>query len=150
MDKVGDQTNQNQIQQAQKPQEGPLILIVEDDVALAKMYSTKFVDEGFKVIMAHDGETGLTMAASEHPAAILLDMMLPKYSGLEFLEQLQQHSKMQSTPIIALTNLTETQEKERAFKLGVKDYLAKAMHTPEEVVNKVKHHMGLPNPLDPQ
>ena len=145
MNKVGDQTNQVQVK---KPNESPLILIVEDDVSLAKMYGTKFASEGFEVIMAHDGETGLTMAASKHPSVILLDMMLPKYSGLEFLEQLQQHSQMQSTPIIALTNLTETQEKERAFKLGVKDYLAKAMFTPEEVVNKVKHHMGIPNPSD--
>ena len=119
------------------------ILIVEDDPSLSKMYATKFGKEGFNVLTAMDGASGLSLAAEQHPSVILLDMMLPKYSGIEFLEQLKQHTAMQNTPVIALTNLTENQEKERALKLGAKDYLAKAMHTPDEVVQKVKAHMGM-------
>lgn len=135
--------------QAAENQQGPSILIVEDDVSLAKMYSMKFQTEGFKVLVANDGETGLNMAAQNHPSAILLDMMLPKYSGIEFLEQLNQHSQLKDSVIVCLTNLTEKQEQERAMSLGAKDYLAKAMHTPEEVVEKIKQHLGQGNAQSP-
>lgn len=130
-------------QKPAQPQQttGPLILIVEDDPSLSKMYTIKFQHEGFRVLAAGDGAAGLSMAAQEHPDLILLDMMLPKYSGIEFLEQLQQHSKGLTMPIVALSNLTEKAEAERAMKLGVREYLAKAMHTPEEVVAKIKQHL---------
>ena len=136
MNKVSD----NQPAQPQQPT-GPLILIVEDDPSLSKMYSIKFQHEGFRVLTAGDGAAGLALAAQERPALILLDMMLPKYSGIEFLEQLQQHSRGINMPIIALSNLTEKSEADRAMKLGVREYLAKAMHTPEDVVAKVKQHL---------
>lgn len=119
----------------------PLILIVEDDPSLAKMYAIKFKNEGFRVSVAGDGAAGLQLAAQEHPSLILLDMMLPKYSGIEFLEQLQQHLKSINMPILALSNLTEKQEADRALKLGVREYLAKAMNTPEQVVEKVKKYL---------
>lgn len=138
-----DQTGQAVQAQAQ-PQVaagGPLILIVEDDPSLSKMYALKFKNEGFRVSVARDGAKGLELAASEHPNAILLDMMLPKYSGIEFLEQLQQHLRTISIPIIALSNLTEKQEADLALKLGVKEYLAKATNTPEQVVEKVKKYL---------
>ncbi|OGM31412.1 hypothetical protein A2803_05440 [Candidatus Woesebacteria bacterium RIFCSPHIGHO2_01_FULL_44_21] len=105
------------------------------------MYALKFKNEGFRVSVALDGAKGLQLAAQEQPNLILLDMMLPKYSGIEFLEQLQQHLKSISMPILALSNLTEKQEADRALKLGVKEYLAKAMNTPEQVVEKVKKYL---------
>lgn len=117
------------------------VLIVEDDPSLSKMYSLKFETEGFRVVVAHDGADGLAKAAEENPSVILLDMMLPKYSGIEFLEQLKHHGKVTNVPIIALTNLTEKKEMDRAKQLGVKEYLAKAMHTPKEVVDRVKEYL---------
>jgi two-component system alkaline phosphatase synthesis response regulator PhoP len=134
--------NRNVPQQVPQAPSGPLVLIVEDDSSLAKMYALKFQAEGFRVSIANDGARGLQLAAEEKPNIILLDMMLPKYSGIEFLEQLQQHLKSAiNIPIIALSNLTEKQEAERALKLGVKEYLAKAMNTPEEVVEKIKKYL---------
>lgn len=133
-------TVQQAPQQVQNPS-GPTVLIVEDDVSLAKMYSIKFRNEMFSVLVANDGAKGLQLAASGKPNIILLDMMLPKYSGIEFLEQLQQHSHAAPVPILALSNLTDKQEVDRAMKLGVKEYLVKAMNTPEDVVNKVKQYL---------
>lgn len=118
-----------------------LILIVEDDPSLSKMYSIKFESEGMKTAVAHDGADGLSKAAELKPDLILLDMMLPKYSGIEFLEQLKAHGALTDVPIIALTNLTEKKEAERALSLGAKEYLAKAMHTPKDVVEKVKKYL---------
>lgn len=120
----------------------PLVLIVEDDPSLSKMYALKFKKEGINVSIAHDGATGLAKAAEESPKLILLDMMLPKYTGIEFLEQIQQHGKATDIPVIALTNLTEKKDVDRAKELGVKEYLAKAMHTPEEIVTTAKKYLG--------
>lgn len=117
------------------------VLIVEDDPSLSKMYSLKLAKESFDVIIAHDGADGLAKAAEANPDIILLDMMLPKYSGIEFLEQLREHGKVGKVPIIALTNLTERKEQDRALQLGAKEYLAKAMHTPKDVVEKMKSYL---------
>jgi DNA-binding response OmpR family regulator len=119
-------------------QDQKTILIVEDDPVLLKMYSEKFIFEGFKVLNAKDGEEALKIAAGESLDAILLDIMLPKMSGTDFLEKFRQSGKGRNVPVVALTNLTEEAEKQRAMKLGVKAYLVKAMQTPEEVVERVK------------
>ena len=119
------------------------ILIVEDDPILLKMYSEKFMFEGFKVLIARDGLEALeTALGTEQIDIILLDIMLPKMSGTDFLEKLRQDSKGKNIPVIALTNLAEETEKQRAIKLGVKEYLVKAMQTPEQVVEKVKKYLG--------
>ena len=115
-----------------------VILIVEDDPVLLKMYSEKFTFEGFKVLNARDGEEALKTATQEKLDAILLDIMLPRMSGTDFLEKFRQNPKGKDIPVVALTNLTEEAEKQRALKLNVKAYLVKAMQTPEEVVEKVK------------
>ena len=120
-----------------------LILIIEDDLALAKMYSEKFQTEKFETLVATDGETGLKLALDKIPDFILLDMMLPKMSGQTVLEKLREHPIGKSIPVISLTNLTEKDQAHKAIKSGVKEYLAKPMHTPEEVVEKVKLHLGI-------
>ena len=63
-------------------------------------------------------------------------------SGTDFLEKFRQTPKGKSIPVVALTNLTEEGEKERAIKLGVKAYLVKAMQTPEEVDQHIKKGMA--------
>jgi len=120
-----------------------VILIVEDDPVLLKMYTEKFTFDGFATLNAKDGEEALEVALKEKLDAILLDVMLPRMSGTDFLEKFRANPKGKGVPVVALTNLTEESEKERAIKLGVKAYLVKAMQTPEEVVKKVKEGMAL-------
>jgi DNA-binding response OmpR family regulator len=105
------------------------------------MYTEKFTFEGFKVINARNGEEALDKAISNNPNIILLDIMLPKMSGTDFLESYRGNAAGANTPVIALTNLAEEEEKQRALKLGVKEYLVKAMQTPEQVVEKVKKYI---------
>lgn len=118
-----------------------VILIVEDDPVLLKMYTEKFSFEGFKVLNAKDGEEAFQVSQQEVINIILLDIMLPRISGTDFLEKFRQTPKGSDIPVIALTNLAEEQEKVRALKLGVKEYLVKAMQTPEQVVQKVKKYL---------
>jgi len=117
------------------------VLIIEDDPLLTKMYETKFVSEGFAVTKAADGEEGLKVALSGHPDMILLDVMMPRLSGIDMLSQLRTDSWGASAPVIILSNLSQEQEGEKAKALGVKEYLVKANFTPAELVEKVRSHL---------
>ncbi len=119
----------------------PVVLVIEDDPILTKMYSEKFTNEGFKVLTALDGESGLEMALNNKVDIILLDVMLPRMSGIDLLKKLREHEKGKNTLVVVLTNLTDPAEKERALNLGVKDYLVKAMQNPGQVVTKVKDRL---------
>jgi DNA-binding response OmpR family regulator len=117
------------------------ILIVEDDPVLMRMYTEKFTYDGFRVVNARDGEDALKVATSEPVNAVLMDIMLPRMSGTDFLEKYRETSQGKDIPVIALTNLTEDAEKQKAIKLGVKAYLVKAAQTPEDVVQKIKAYL---------
>ena len=120
----------------------PTVLFIEDDPLLLKMYETKFKSEGLRVLSAQDGEEGLKLATSERVDLIILDLMMPKLSGLDMLERLRQQSHGKSHLVIVLTNLTKEDEIKRAMDLGVKEYLVKADLTPNEVAAKVKAYLG--------
>jgi DNA-binding response OmpR family regulator len=132
--------NQNNASPQQKGEQ-KVILIVEDDPVLLRMYTEKLTYEGFRIVTARDGEEALKVTQKEKVDLILLDIMLPRMSGTDFLERLIKEGG-KNIPVVALTNLTEQEERKRAGKLGVKEYLVKAMQTPEEVVEKIKSYFS--------
>jgi DNA-binding response OmpR family regulator len=120
------------------PKEKIKILLVEDDSFLLGMYATKFELDGFKVIMAEDGEKAIRVALKELPDIILLDILLPGISGFEVLKRLKADPAAAKIPIILLTNLSQRDEIEKGIKMGAEDYLIKAHFMPSEVVEKIK------------
>lgn len=124
------------------PKEKIKILLVEDDSFLLGMYATKFELDGFKVIMAEDGEKAVRAALKELPDIILLDIILPKLNGFEVLKQLKAEPATAKIPVILLTNLSQRDEIEQGLKMGAKDYLIKAHFMPSEVVEKIKKILG--------
>jgi len=120
------------------------VLIVEDDLQLANMYKTKLEHDGFEVTVANDGKQGLELAKTHQPDAVVLDIMLidKEYSGLSMLEDLRNIPEGKDVPVLALTNLTKREVTEKAKSLGVKDYLVKAMHTPEDVSLKIREYLS--------
>ncbi len=120
------------------PQDKIKILLVEDDSFLLGMYATKFEMEGFKVIMAEDGEKAVRLALKELPDIILLHTILPKVNGFEVLRQLKATPATANIPVLLLTNLSQKDEIEQGLKMGAEDYLIKAHFMPSEVVDKIK------------
>lgn len=120
------------------PKEKIKILLVEDDTFLLGMYAAKFELDGFKVMMAEDGEKAVRIALKELPDVILLDIVLPKLNGFEVLKQLKLDPSSAKIPIILLTNLSQRDEVEQGLKMGAEDYLIKAHFMPSEVVEKIK------------
>ncbi len=117
------------------------ILIVEDDSFLLSMYSTKFSQEGFKILAAEDGEKGLKLAQQAKPDIVLLDIILPKMDGFEVLKNLKIQKETADIPIILLTNLSQQDDTKKGMSLGAEDYFIKAHFMPSEVVDKVKNYL---------
>jgi len=114
------------------------ILFIEDEAAVQKTLGESLRKAGYEVQSALDGELGLALAKKGEADLILLDIMLPKLSGLEILERIKQDEKIKDIPVIILTNLENIAEVERAVELGAKTYLVKSNYGLEEVVEKIK------------
>ncbi len=121
-----------------KKEKTPVILLIEDDMLLADMYTMKLGLEGFKVLTALNGENGIRIALEEDVDLILLDMLLPRIQGIEVLETLRKSDKGKDIPVIALTNLAREDLRQKAFELGAKDFLVKAQEKPEDVIEAIK------------
>ena len=119
------------------------IFLVEDDTVLAWVYRSRFVLEGFDVCEANNGEDALSLAVSEHPDLILLDVMMPKISGFDVLDILRNTPETTNIRVIMLTALSQPKDKERAEQLGVDDYLVKSQVVIGDVVERVRYHLGM-------
>lgn len=119
------------------------ILLVEDDIALAAVYKSRLELEDFDTYEVHNGEDALTAAKEYKPDLILLDAMMPKISGFDVLDILRNTEETKDIKVIMLTALSQAKDKERADALGVNDYLVKSQVVIGDVVERVKHHLGL-------
>lgn len=119
------------------------ILLVEDDTALADVYQARLELEGLDVKQVNNGEDALSLALEFKPDLILLDAMMPKISGFDVLDILRNTPETTSIKVIMLTALSQPKDKERAENLGVDDYLVKSQVVIGDVVERVKHHLGL-------
>jgi DNA-binding response OmpR family regulator len=114
------------------------ILFIEDESALQKTFKDVLEKEGYQMISALDGESGLKLARTQKPDLILLDLILPKKDGFEVLKELKEDESTKGIPVIVLTNLEDIESVEKAIELGATTYLVKAQYTLEEVIQKVK------------
>ncbi len=121
------------------------ILLVEDDASLAAVYRARLELEGFDIKEVHNGEDALSAAVSYRPDLILLDVMMPKISGFDVLDILRNTPDTTNVRVIMLTALSQPKDKERAEKLGADDYLVKSQVVIGDVVERVRHHLGIMN-----
>jgi DNA-binding response OmpR family regulator len=119
------------------------ILLVEDDTALANVYMSRLQLEGFDVRHVSNGELALDAAKDYRPDLILLDAMMPKVSGFDVLDILRNTSETMNITVVMLTALSQSKDKERAEQLGADDYLVKSQVVIGDVVERIKHHLGL-------
>ena len=114
------------------------ILFIEDESTIQKAISRYLEQEGYKVKNALDGEIGLKSAKEIKPDLILLDLILPKKDGFDVLRELKKDESTKNIPVIALTNLEESDNIEKVLALGATAYLIKANYSLEEIAKKIK------------
>ncbi|MCK5085477.1 response regulator [Candidatus Parcubacteria bacterium] len=115
------------------------ILILEDDKFLLKAYEIKFEQSDLDVILATDGISGFELAEKEKPSLIILDLMLPRMNGFEFLKKIKSDEKLKNIPVIVISVLGQKVDQERAIKLGAEKYFIKTDYTLEEIIKNLKN-----------
>lgn len=119
---------------------GKKVLIIEDDTLLQDLLANKLADlrsHGLEVYPVFDGRKALEVTKKEKPDIIILDLMLPGVTGFEFLEALRKDEETKDSAVIVLSNLNQDSDKEKAMKLGVKEYLVKADISLDSVSEKI-------------
>jgi DNA-binding response OmpR family regulator len=118
------------------------ILIVEDDQIVANIYRNKFTVEGFRVEVALDGEAGLETLHSFKPDAMILDLMLPRLTGVDLMKKVRAEAEFQTLPIIVFSNTYLTNLVQEAWKAGATKCLSKANCSPKQLLEVVRSTLG--------
>lgn len=110
------------------------ILIVEDDPFFSMILKGRMEKQGFSVRQAFDGEQALALAREKAPNLIILDLIIPKLSGFEFLETIFSDPQLNRVPVVVASNLGQESDIERAKRLGVLDYYVKVRTSVDDLV----------------
>ena len=116
------------------------ILLVEDDPFLSSLLKNRLQKEGLEINLAKDGEEAVNLLKSTKPDLVLLDIILPKKSGFEVMEEIRNDPQIQSQemPIIIISNLGQPEDISRGQELGAIEYFVKAKTSIDELVQKIK------------
>jgi DNA-binding response OmpR family regulator len=117
------------------------VLLVEDFQVMQEFYMDTLKDAGYAVDIASDGSEALEKVTKKRYDFILLDMLLPKVNGIEFLEKYKGHNE--GSTILVLSDFTEPGRIHRALELGAAEYLIKAEYPPSKLVEKLDSLSGV-------
>jgi CheY-like chemotaxis protein len=125
------------------------VMLVEDDNNLREIYEARLQAEGYTIVSAHDGEEALVVAKAEKPDLVISDVMMPKISGFEMLDILRNTDGLKDVKVIMLTALGQSDDQQRADKLGADRYLVKSQVTLEDIVKAAHELLGDATPAEP-
>ena len=113
------------------------ILVVDDEENIAELISYNLTSNGYKVIIANNGNDAVKLAVEEKPNLILLDLMIPGKDGYDVCKEIRSNSEIRNTPIIMLTAKSEELDKILGLELGADDYITKPFSV-RELLARVK------------
>lgn len=116
------------------------ILIIEDEQKLAFALERQLAKENFDVKIAWDGQEGLDMIVKQKPDLILLDLLLPKLSGMDILRNIRKSDDLKDLPVLIITNLVEDAVLAEAGNLGIIDYVVKSNVSLSGIVEMIKKY----------
>ncbi len=113
------------------------VLIIEDDRDIVELVRYNLANEGYQVNAAHDGSTGLATLKKSPPDVLLLDLMLPKLSGLEICREVRRDESLNRLPVLMLTARGDEADRVVGLEMGADDYVTKPF-SPRELVARVR------------
>ena len=124
------------------------ILVVDDEENIAELISYNLTSNGYKVIIANNGNDAVKLAVEEKPNLILLDLMIPGKDGYDVCKDIRSNSEIRNTPIIMLTAKSEELDKILGLELGADDYITKPFSVRELLarVNAVLRRFSISEP----
>ncbi|MDO7787969.1 winged helix-turn-helix domain-containing protein [Desulforamulus aquiferis] len=124
----------------------PKVLVVDDEQPILELVKYNLEREGYEVLVASDGNAGITLARTENPDLIVLDVMLPGQDGLSVCRTLHQDKETRAIPIIMLSARGEELDKVLGLEMGADDYITKPF-SPRELIARIKARLRR-NPSD--
>jgi CheY-like chemotaxis protein len=118
---------------------GETILVVEDTGLPRRIYTDRLEQEGYRVLQAADGLECLRVLRDEHVDLVLLDLVMPRMSGLEALDAIKRDPRIRNVPVVILSNLGQEGDVERGLSLGAAGYLVKSHAKPADISAKIRH-----------
>lgn len=118
------------------------ILVVEDEPFIKDLYVRILEKQGYEVCSAEDGEEGYKLILENRFDVILLDIMLPKMSGIDILQKLKTTNFALQGKILMLTNLDQDMTIANCLSLGATGYLIKDQYPPDNLVQEVKNNLS--------
>lgn len=109
------------------------VLLTEDDPIVAELYRLRLDREGHEVTVASDGQAALDAVRSARPEIVLLDIRMPKLSGVAVLEKIREDPELERVPVVMLTNYSDPAQVQRCRELGIEAYLVKSRTTPRQL-----------------
>ena len=119
------------------------ILIIEDEEILSKVLKDKFLENGWGVKVAFDGDEGLDVLKKSSFSVVLLDLLLPKKDGFQVLREIRENPDNKALPVLVISNLGGEDDIKEAMKLGATDYFVKNRHSLKEIVKKAKSYLSV-------
>ena len=118
------------------------VLVVEDDLRLKLTYDILLNKEGHQVERALNGEEAIQKMASFNPDLVLLDLMMPKMTGIEFLEAINLKVDYPHTKVIVFSNMTMPDEMQKAYSLGASKYATKSSTSPKQLAELIEQTLS--------
>lgn len=121
-----------------------LILLVEDEVPFQEIYRDILESEGYEVAVVGDGEEAVKWLELNTPDLVLLDIILPKQSGLDVLRHIRETTSTTNTPVVVYSVIDDQEQIDRALKLGANDFTIKGQTPAYDVIEKINTLLGIP------
>lgn len=115
-----------------------LILIAEDEVAYGKILKTILEKEGYKIVVALNGDELLKIAGGKKAALVILDLSMPVKDGFQTLSKMKKNTQLKTIPVIALSNLGQDEDISKAKRLGADGFVIKSDEAFYDVIHKIK------------
>lgn len=134
---------QKQANEGNEPKnKGKTVLIVEDEALLGNLLEKKLKKEGFEILRASDGSEAIEIIENQDPDLTLLDIILPKVSGFEFMKKVQESPRVDEIPIVIVSNLGQKSDIEKGKNLGAVGYFVKAKMSIDDLVGQVRDFLN--------
>ena len=117
------------------------ILLVEDELDIARLVQFKLEKNGFRVVLKDRGNEAIRWLSSNRPSLILLDLMLPDISGYQVLEQVKSNVALKDIPVIILSSRGQKEEIDKCLALGAREHILKPFN-PTELLNRIISVLG--------
>jgi CheY-like chemotaxis protein len=127
-----------------KENQTKLILLVEDEAPFQEIYRDILENEGYEVEIMGDGEAALEWLEYHTPDLVLLDIILPKQSGLDVLRHIRETTATRNTPVVVYSVIDDKEQIDHALKLGANDFTIKGQTPAYDVLEKVNSLLGVP------